>query len=217
MAYTRKKEKGVFVLCGIFIGITLASIVASGYLVLNQNPIEVKREEPENTQKEICLVTKEEIKKGSPIQEGQFIAKKVDTHLTPENRLSFSEKINVMVSAIDIEPNTILTESMFVLKDAYVNDARYQDYSDIRLPLNLMKGDTVDIRIKRKAGDDYIVLSKKEIVERANNTVWIMIDELERMRMNQAILEFKNEMAELYTTEYINKIDQYAPSVTYLR
>ena len=66
---------------------------------------------------------------------------------------------------------------------------RIQEYNMIVLPSNLKNGEHVDIRLTMPTGQDYVVLSKKEVIGTTDTGLWINVTEDEILTMNNAIVE----------------------------
>lgn len=134
----------------------------------------------------------------------------------PGSVITDSRQISEMVTRIDLLKNTILLPSMIVsMKDIVTHDLRLQDYSHFKLNTGLLKGQFVDVRIKRKDGADDVFLSKKEILDIAGTTIFIDIDDVERMYINAATVDAAINGCELYTTIYVDAQNQMKAPVTY--
>ncbi len=90
------------------------------------------------------------------------------------------------------------------------------------LPMDLVTGDYIDIRLMLPSGQDYIIVSKKE-VEIPNiggvdseDTVWINLSEDEILHMSCAIYEaYKIKGSKIYATKYTEAGMQEAATPTY--
>lgn len=91
---------------------------------------------------------------------------------------------------LDVPSGTIVTKKM-IYEDGYqVEDSeRIQEYNMIALPSTLKNGDHIDIRLTMPTGQDYIVLSKKEVIGTTDTGLWIKVTENEILTMNNAIVE----------------------------
>ena len=91
---------------------------------------------------------------------------------------------------LDVPSGTIVTKKM-IYEDGYqVEDSeRIQEYNMIVLPSTLKNGDHIDIRLTMPTGQDYIVLSKKEVIGTTDTGLWIKVTEDEILTMNNAIVE----------------------------
>ena len=86
---------------------------------------------------------------------------------------------------INAEEKTIITTSMLtneVDKNPTI-DERYQEYNMIVLPSDLVEGDFVDVRITMPSGEDYLIVSGKEVKQIGttadSNSVFLQLDEEE--------------------------------------
>ena len=129
-----------------------------------------------------------------------------------------------LVAKVDMNKNTLITTELISKSDNIVqNDVRKQEYNMIVLPTDLSTGDYIDIRLMLPSGQDYIVVSKKE-VEIPNiggvdstDTIWVNLSEDETLHLSCAIVEaFKINGAKLYATKYTEAGMQEAAKVTYV-
>ena len=106
---------------------------------------------------------------------------------------------------IKIAAGTIITKDMlYSEEDSITKDKRIQEYNMISLPSQLEDGDYIDIRLRLATGEDYVVLSKKKVEQANATTIWIKVDEIEILTMNNAIIEaWMLEGTKLYAIEYI--------------
>lgn len=104
-----------------------------------------------------------------------------------------------IVAKVDLYKNSIITLDMIAKSDEKTtNDLRKVEYNMIVLPSQIQTGDYVDIRLSLPTGQDYIVVSKKEVeipqvsgVD-VENTIWLKLTEAEIVTMNNAIVESYN-------------------------
>ena len=74
----------------------------------------------------------------------------------------------------------------------------------ISLPSQLEEGTYVDVRLRLATGEDYVVLSKKKVEQANATTIWLKVDEIEILTMNNAIIEaWMLEGTKLYAIEYV--------------
>lgn len=111
----------------------------------------------------------------------------------------------VFKTKIKIAAGTIITKDMlYSEEDSITKDKRIQEYNMISLPSQLEDGDYIDIRLRLATGEDYVVLSKKKVEQANATTIWIKVDEIEILTMNNAIIEaWMLEGTKLYAIEYI--------------
>ena len=134
------------------------------------------------------------------------------------------ERAVKLIAKIDIPAKAIVTPEMFTTEETVVtDDIREQEYNVILLPANLQTGDTIDVRLRLPSGDDYIVVSKKNVTipESAGmystNLMSIEVNELEQLSISSAIVEsYQITGAKLYASKYTEPGIQGSATVTYM-
>lgn len=121
------------------------------------------------------------------------------------------------VSKVNLPAGTIITKDMVAEAGNETTDSqRIQEYNMIMLPSQLKNGDFIDIRLKLPNGVDFIVASKKKILQCTNNTIWIKVDEAEILTIGCAIVEsYQINGSKLYATTYSEAGLQAGASSTY--
>lgn len=129
-----------------------------------------------------------------------------------------------LVAKVDLNANTVLTEDLITRADNLVqDDIRKQEYNIVVLPVDITTGDYVDIRVMFPNGQDFIVVSKKE-VEIPNvagmdsiDTIWANLSEDEILHMSCAIIEAaKIPGSKIYANKYTDPGMQKAATPTYV-
>ena len=128
-----------------------------------------------------------------------------------------------VVAKVDMTKNTILTRELVSRADnTSSNDVRQQEYNMIVLPMQIETGDYIDIRLSLPSGQDYIVVSKKEVTIPevaglpSENTIWVNLAEEEIILLNNAIVEaYKIPGSKLYANIYTEPGMQSAAITTY--
>lgn len=128
-----------------------------------------------------------------------------------------------LVAKVNMKRNTLITTELLAKSDNPVqNDVRKQEYNMLVLPMDLATGDYIDIRIMLPSGQDYIVVSKKEVTipdisgVASADTVWVNLTEDEILHMSCAIYEaYKVKGAKIYATKYTEAGMQEAATPTY--
>ncbi len=128
-----------------------------------------------------------------------------------------------LVAKVTMKKNTLLTTELLSKSDNVVqDDVRKQEYNMIVLPMDLVTGDYIDIRVMFPNGQDFIVVSKKE-VEIPNvggvdstDTIWVNLSEDEILHMSCAIIDSAQvNGAKIYATKYTEAGMQNAATPTY--
>ena len=145
-------------------------------------------------------------------------------YYTRNNEKQYLELNSVpLVAKVDMNANTLITTELLSKSDNMVqDDMRKQEYNMLVLPIDLTTGDYIDIRLMLPSGQDYIVVSKKEVempliggVESAD-TIWVNMTEDEILHMSCAIYDaYRINGAKLYITKYTEAGMQEAATPTY--
>ena len=140
----------------------------------------------------------------------------VPKYLVANDMIGGISQLEKTVARMSIKQNTILSKSMVLLEDDILTrDLRKQDYSHIKLNSNLQVGNFVDIRYKKKNGDDFIVAAKKKVLSVNGNVMILNITEGERQYINNATVKASLTEGEIYTTIYVDPQNQEAAKVNY--
>lgn len=129
-----------------------------------------------------------------------------------------------LIAKIDLKANTIITTKYLARSDEMTtNDQRTQEYNMLVLPSDLTTGDFVDIRLMLPNGQDYIVLSKKEVTvpmyngTYSSDTVIFNMKEDELLVMSSAIVDaYWIDGAKLYAIKYVEPGNQESATPTYI-
>lgn len=129
-----------------------------------------------------------------------------------------------LIAKVDMKANTVIASSYIARSDELdTDDVRKQEYNMLVLPVDLVTGDYVDIRLLLPSGQDYIVISKKMVTipdingEYLTDTIQTKMAEEEILAMSNAIVEaYKIEGSKLYVTKYTEAGLQQASSPTYV-
>ena len=83
-----------------------------------------------------------------------------------------------LVAKVDLKANTVIASSYVARSDELTtDDVRNQEYNMLVLPVDVITGDFVDVRLQLPTGQDYIVISKKKVtVPQVNGDVAKLID-----------------------------------------
>lgn len=145
-------------------------------------------------------------------------------YYTRNNEKQYLELNSVpLVAKVNMKANTLITTELLSKSDNIVqDDVRKQEYNMLVLPMDLATGDYIDIRLMLPTGQDYIVVSKKEVeipiiggVD-SEDTIWVNLSEDEILHMSCAIYDaYRVNGAKLYATKYTEAGMQNASTPTY--
>jgi len=218
----QKKSRNFFLL-GMFITLILAGAAIG--IILWQLNLASEKNKPNPTS--TVYVLSQPVKSGANITTDMLTPMKVDTRMIPTSNSEAYADLNQMssdgttlikyVAKIDISSGTPLTTDMITQSDnPTTDDSRTQDFNMIKLPVKLITGDYIDVRLTLPSGQDYLVLAKKYVVDQDSNTVWLNLTEDETLIMNNAIIEsYIMTGSNLYATVYVDPGTQKKPIPTY--
>lgn len=115
----------------------------------------------------------------------------------------------------DFKANTPLNESLVYKEEMVTDDLRASEYGFIHLPSRLQPEDYIDVRIQFPNGEDFIIWTKKKVVDVQGVTLWLNNDEGELLSMSSAMVDaFLNE-GKIYATTYVDGTMQEPLEMTY--
>ena len=140
-----------------------------------------------------------------------------------------------LIAKVTMKKNTLLTTELLSKGDNQVqDDVRKQEYNMIVLPIDLVTGDYVDIRVMFPNGQDFIVVAKEQCKQALNelakkeveiptigtadseDTIWMNLSEDEILHMSCAIVDSAQvKGAKIYATKYTEAGMQKAATPTY--
>lgn len=128
-----------------------------------------------------------------------------------------------LVAKVDMKANTLITTELLSKADSVVqDDVRREEYNMIVLPVDLATGDYVDIRLMLPNGQNFIIVSKKEVEipvvggTDSDDTIWVNLSEDEILHMSCAIIDAARVRgAKIYATKYTEPGMQKAATPTY--
>ena len=210
----QRKSRNSFLL-GMLLMLVIAAIVVA---ILFMQILGMKKEEAQvDSQSKTVFMLSRDIKSGESITAADVKSVKVVTDMTTDNIATSSDMSDATIARIDLPKGAILSTSMITTTDEKVtNDLRVQEYNMIVLPTDLAKNDYVDIRILFPNSQDYIVVSKKRILQSSSNTIFIKMTEEEILTMSNAIVEaYQTDGSMLYATKYEDPGSQKAATPTF--
>ena len=216
----QKRARNAFLL-GFFIMLIIAAIAGAAvyFLVLRNNVVT-----SEGEVKAYVYALKQDVESGQEINENMVKEVVVSSDAAPKNALAArvqdtngkTKKQSFIValenatgytscnSKIDLKAGTIIGAAMVNKGEELSNDTRLVEYNMITLPTTLAKGDFIDIRFTMPSGQDYIVVSKKEIVDLKGNTISLYLNEGEILTLGCAIVEsYIMSASNIYAIQYI--------------
>ena len=178
----------------------------------------------DTTAKNKVYVLRQDVKSGQTLTMDMFEQREVTKNAIPADATDVSTSEKTLMAKVDMKANTILTTSMVEVEgEEITKDTREQTYNMISLPIDLVNGEYVDIRLKLPNGQDYIVLSKKKATipnvsgEYLKDTIKLTLSEGELLTLSGAIVEsYQITGATLYAIKYVEAGNQAAAIANYV-
>ena len=149
------------------------------------------------------------IREGVEINHGtEFRLEDIDIMTIPESMLTEQFVTNPMfllgcVYRVDVSSETPLVWDLFTFEEVGQTQRYYDIVADV-FPIEPAVGQYYDLRIVMPRGQDYVVLSKKRVVNFYNSAIRIKLDEEEIHQYQSALVDtFLNPGTYLYVTTYI--------------
>ena len=232
----QRKANNSFLL-GILITLLITGLIIA-FLIFQLSNLNKQMQEEEAKLKQVYVLNTD-IMSGQVLTSDMLEMKTIDGSAIPANAITpvdvdnkgtvvdestanVIRKLDV-VTKIDLKSGTILTSEMIATADELSSDLRRLEYNVVQFPSQLQTGDFIDIRLRLPSGEDYIVVSHKEVeipvvdgID-SENTMIIKMNEVETLTMSSAIIEaYIAEGSYLYATRYVDAGMQEAATPTYL-
>ncbi len=211
----------------IAIGISFLLLVAALIFYMQQQAAqkqELQKQVEEQTRvvqtmeqvaKKRVLVLTHAITSGTVLKDADVTVAEVPASQAALGSLSEKSAAVGKTVKIDLPERMALTASMLADGQPLASDVREQEFNVIQLPTNLKKGQYVDVRIGFPTGEDFIVLSKKQVRDRFGTVVWYDMNESEILLVSSAVIDAYLQGARLYALPYIEPGMQQAAVVNY--
>ncbi len=225
----QKKSRNAF-LTGMLVMLIIAAIamVIMFMLMRNNN----KKEAEQQAEQTYVYRLKTAVKSGEEIDSSKVTSVLVNTEAVPSGAVASKTKItnkkgeeewtdklfdyDGFRAKIDLDAGTILSENM-LYEEELQSSERIQEYNMLQLPIQLDLGEYVDIRLLMPNGQDYIVVSHKEVKDITDETIWLQMTEEEILLMSNAIVEsYLSPASNLYIAKYVEPGIQDAATITYV-
>ncbi len=206
-------------LISILIGILIGFLATFALLYFFREDIHSKLYPKSQVNKYEFIVLNKTLKKGEIIKSENL--KRVNSNKKINDSLSENELIGKELS-INMHENIPLTRSIISKLHSYNDNDRLYEFSFIKLPNRLEVGDFVDIRIRFKTGEDYLIAGKKEIFSLSNSKdnsikyVEFALNEEELLSVSSSYVDSILEpLCEVYLDKYIDPESQLAHQSNY--
>ena len=221
----QKKSRNSF-LMGMLLMLIIAAIAMILMFVLLKK--DSKKQEEQASSQTYVYRLNADVKSGEEIDSSKVTSVLVNSEAVPKGAIAsktkgdknnwVDKKFNYIGyrSKIDLDAGTIICENM-MYEEELQDSERLQEYNMLQLPIQLEAGEYVDVRFLMSNGQDYIVVSHKEVKDITAGTIWLQMTEEEILLMSNAIVEsYISPASTLYVAKYIEPGTQGAASITYV-
>ena len=157
-----------------------------------------------------------EIKSGEQIDASKIEMVKVAANSLPADYINETIDVTAYKSKINLQAGTILSASLLYSGEELADSTRLIEYNMLTLPSNLTVGDYIDVRFTMPSGQNYIVLSKKQVKNIQGTTVTLYLTEDEILMMSSAIIEsYVMKASNLQAIKYVQAGIQESSTPTY--
>lgn len=170
----------------------------------------------------IVYIASRSLKSGTVLSDSDLVPAEINRIYIPEDAIMDLGQAVGKVIRCDVTTSTAVTHSLLYDQGNYPDDLRLMEYTVINLPQKLEARQYIDIRIMFPNGLDYIILSKKQVIDLMQNTdnqpptLWIHANEEEILRMASAIVDASIvDNAILYALPYVAPDIQKEAVITY--
>ena len=195
---------------GLAVGVTVALLIIACFVIyrgkkaLDATKAQVSELTAEiQANQQTVYVPSKDIVKGEPLTEDVLMTQQIFTGLNGDMYMK-AEDIGSM-AVVDIKAGQPVMKNMVSLMDITV-DERVYEMTVAHLMTTQDNYDTVDIRVMFPNGEDYLILTKKNIMDlRLDSSVFsLYLNEDEILRMSSAIIDaYTTTGAKIYTTRYV--------------
>lgn len=157
-----------------------------------------------------------EIKSGEKIDASKIEKVKVAANNLPTDYINESIDVTAYKSKINLKAGTVLSASLLYSGEGLADSTRLIEYNMLTLPSNLAVGDYIDVRFTMPSGQNYIVLSKKQVKNIQGTTITLYLTEDEILMMTSAIIEsYVMKASNLQAIQYVQAGIQESSTPTY--
>lgn len=224
----QKKARNSFLLGMLLMLLIAAVVIVLLFMFLKKDQ---KKQEEEEVSQTYVYRLKTSVKSGEEIDSTKVTSVLVNSEAVPNTAIPSKTKITKdgkdawvdksfgydgYKSKIDLEAGTIICDNM-LYEEELGKSERIQEYNMLQLPVQLEAGEYIDIRFLLSNGQDYIVVSHKEVIDVTEGTIWLQLSEEEILLMSNAIVEsYISPASNIYVAKYIEPGTQGAAAVTYI-
>ena len=211
----QRKARNSFLL-----GFVLAALIigaVAGFLAYQLITMRKEKADLEATYKTVYILN-HDVESGKTISLSDCRQTQITSLAIPQDYISPVDITEDTIAKVNLKAGTMLSGSVLAKTgEETSNDLRLQEYNMIILPSLLDADSYIDVRLTLPNGQDFIVLSKKRVIDANAETVWLNMSEEEILVMSNAIVEsYIMTGSKLYATQYVEAGMQASSTPTYV-
>lgn len=211
----QKRTRNSFLMGMLIMLLIAVAVIAVLYFIIFADAIDNAKSKKQGGTVMVYQLTSE-IKSGETLQNIKLQPTEFYVDDLPSDYIEAPFNVEAYKSKLDLEPGTILSASLLYQNEEMANSTRLMEYNMLTLPSTIRPGNYIDVRFLMPSGEDYIVLSKKQVVSLNNTTVGLLLTEDEILMMSSAIIEsYIMKASNLYAVQYVEAGMQNAAIATY--
>ncbi len=156
---------------------------------------------------EVVTLTRDVVQ-GEKITYDMLKTTRIHKNTAATNAITSTGAIVGKIAKYNIAQNTTAVSGMFADK-LVSQDTRIQEVSSVLLPIDLVEGDYIDIRIMFPSGVEYIVLSQMQVQKIYGSVIWLEMSEEDILILNSAMVDtYLTDGSKLYAVRYADPTTQ---------
>ena len=156
---------------------------------------------------EVVTLTRDVIQ-GEKITADMLKTTRIHKNTAATNAITSTAAVVDQIAKYNIAQNTTAVYGMFTDK-LVSQDTRIQEISTLLLPIDLVEGDYIDVRIMFPSGVEYIVLAQMQVQKIYGSVVWLEMTEEDILIYNSAVVDsYLTEGTKLYAVRYADPTTQ---------
>ena len=216
----QRKARNSFLL-GMLVAILITGTIIA---LLFMQLINIKKQQQEEEASYVnAYVLTTDVESGEEITSDNLQLVQTKRNTAPTDLLNVADLGEKTTAKVKLTQGTVLSVGMVNIDEKPItNDVRKEEYNVISLPTQLATGEYIDVRLMLPSGQNFIVVSKKQVeipqiagVDSAD-TIWLQLSEDEILLMSNAIVDAaKIPGAKLYAVPYVEPGLQASAVLTY--
>ena len=172
----QKRTRNSFLMGMLIMLLVAVAVIAVLYFVIFADAIDNAKTKKQGGTVMVYRLTTD-IKSGETLQNNKLEPAEYYVDDLPNDYIKAPFDIESYKSKIDLGAGTVISASLLYQNEEVAHSTRLMEYNMLTLPSTIRPGNYIDVRFMMPSGEDYIVLSKKQVVSLNNTTVGLLLTE----------------------------------------